>query len=368
MAQYSLFVSEFGDTEVTIQPSAGSYGGPQETVEVYSNSKLEDLVATPLYQNAVGLTLIQVSFTPQSYKFPVGCQSLKLDRCLVPGAFQFPQQLRYLMIKSMNLEFPLVCSPPIESISLENCLLLDIPVIPETVRSLQLNLMTIAGEFMDHLPALPNGLEILEAETNGLTVLPPLPPNLTTLSVSENLLTELPALPSTLRYLSAHTNRLTELPALPATLEHLNVHTNLLQSLPLPLPPKLRITEEGLMNNPWNRLFTWVFNRVIELYQKLGWGQSEYVQQQLRQELKVELEKANIRQKGRNVAAAKLLNTTVPGDPLGSIIGFLSGKSGTQKQQTLKLREELSRPYGGPGVGGRRTRSKGRKGKRSTKR
>jgi Leucine-rich repeat (LRR) protein len=233
-----------------------------------------------------------------------------------------------------------------------------------------MNLMTIAGDFMHQLPELPNGLLTLEAETNGLAALPPLPPNLTDLFVSENLLTELPPLPPTLTYLRAHTNRLTRLPPLPASLESLNVRRNSLESLPVPLPPNLRITEEGLMENPWNPLFAWFLNRFAELYHEMGWQQEAQVQQLIRQELNTEVQRlANLRQKGRNVSAAnQTLQGLIPRNVLGGIMGFLSGESGAPKVQTLKLREKATRPHRGPGVGGRRRTRKGRKAKRSSTR
>jgi hypothetical protein len=357
--QYVLYISDFSPTDVLIQPAIGAYGGPLETVEIMRGA-LEYLVTTDLYQNSVSLRLSQVVFTPETYQFPRECTSLELDRCIVPGPFPFPQGLQHLTITTMDLGFPLVIPPQTRTLILENCLLPDLPAIPETVQTLKMNLMTIAGDFMHQLPALPNGLVVLEAETNGLAALPPVPPGIIELNVAENLLTELPPLAPTLRYLRAHTNRLTRLPPLPASLEYLNVHTNLLESLPLPLPPNLRITEEGLMANPWNPLFEWFFNRFQELYQQLGWQQDAQIQQQIRQELNTEVQRlANLRQKGRNVSAAnQTLRGLVPRNVLGAVTRFLSGESGAPKAQTLKLREKATRPHSGPGVGGRRRKRK----------
>ena len=62
--------------------------------------------------------------------------------------------------------------------------------------------------------------------------------------------------------------------------------------------------------------------------------------------------------------------STLPGN-LSEVVGsYLSGETGTLQQQKLKLQEKLSRPIGGPGVGGRRKTRKGskRKLRKSSKR
>ena len=64
---------------------------------------------------------------------------------------------------------------------------------------------------------------------------------------------------------------------------------------------------------------------------------------------------------GRSVnPAPELLADEGPG-PGNYLASLITGLPGTQKQQALQLREKISRPLGGPGVGGRRTRRKARR-------
>lgn len=379
MAAYSVYTSEFGNTAVTVQLDTAFQ--PIETVQEMEMATIQRVVESPLYQNATNLVLNTITFTRDTFQFPANCISLELSECTIPGPLVLPQTLTHLRIDSMTLLFRLVLPPLLERLELNACILQELPDIPPSVESLALNLITIQGQqFMEHLPnPLPPNLHSLSAQTNGLVDLPPLPPTLVDLNVCENQLTALPPLPADLRYLNVHTNHLTVLPELPPQLEHLNVHTNNLTSLPQ-LPPRIRISAEHYMWNPWNAMYTRVFDKFNELYQELGWHQDAQIQQEIRTYIANEIRRAPILQQGRNLAAANALRGTIvhptganwyygqpttrltSAGPMANISKFLSGKNKTShRQQKLQLQEEASRPMQG---GRRKKHGKTRKQRR----
>jgi hypothetical protein len=72
--------------------------------------------------------------------------------------------------------------------------------------------------YLQALPELPEGLEVLRASNCGLTALPKLPQSLRYLYVNNNYLTELPALPPKLEILSIFNNCIEDLSGLPKTI------------------------------------------------------------------------------------------------------------------------------------------------------
>jgi len=365
MERYSVYSYEFGPTSLIIQPDRV----PEPRYEVFLESQgstLDQIISSPIYQNATGLELKSVSFSPDNYRFPPRCISLVISECNVPGPFVFPETITTLKLESMNLQFPLIFPPHLTHIELHMCILQELPTIPATVTHLTMNLMTIQGsEFMEHLPNLPPNLQVLTAQTNGLVDLPPLPPSLMELDVRENQLTQLPPLPPHIRYLNAHTNRLTQLPQLPDSLEYLNVYGNQLTRL-TSIPPRVRIMDEFFMNNPWNPMWARIFNKQYELYQQLGWREEAEIERQTREYIAYEQRRAPIAQRGRNLAAANALRGTIQhptganwyygqpttrltrAGPLANISKFLSGKNKTShRQQKVQLQEEASRPISG---------------------
>lgn len=364
MATYSLFMSEVSFEEVFVQPDG--QGHPPETYWELQGATIEQIVQHPRYLAAQYIELNQVSFTPTTYQFPPTARNLVLKYCNVPGPFVFPAGLQSLTIEGMNLGFPLILPPTLISLFLNICDLVEVPTLPNGLTQLQMDLMSLQGGFLTHLPnPLPPGLNVLSAATNGLEELPQLPDQLISLNVSENQLTRLPALPDGLSSLFAHTNRLTELPALPAGLYNLDIHQNQLRELPLPLPPNLQFRVAYLEGNPWSIPYVRLLERIPEIEAELGYGRNvqEETQRRIRQVLTTELRQANTRRRGRNVSAVQqtLAQTTLPSSGvLNTITSFLSGKTGSSKQQALKLREEATRPNGGPGAqgGGRKRKIK----------
>lgn len=95
----------------------------------------------------------------------------------------------------------------------------------------ELNILTVDGNRITRITALPPTLKRLSAGYNQLYSLPPLPDSLESLLVSNNLLPDLPPLPAGLRTLSVNNNRLTQLPILPTSLETLCANENQLTQL-----------------------------------------------------------------------------------------------------------------------------------------
>ncbi len=249
-------------------------------------------------------------------------------------------------------------------------------------------------------PRLPEGLKKLHIyESNSIELLPKLPSTLIELSINDSWITEftefpssltrlyisttwpftsLPLLPPGLKVFSCEYTDLSTLPPLPQSLEVVNCPNNNLQVIPR-LPNSLQS-----INFDYNPLYP-IF---LELYRSLRGNINE-----LKRQVNLIHDQLNdmshgTRARGRNLGTLQLLrpavNSNAPGatvEAMGipniqSTIGsFLSGRPGTLAKQRntllregpLRKRELLSRPYGAPGVGGRRKLRKTRKTRKSRK-
>ena len=320
--------------------------------------------------------------------------------------------VQILKIKNVNLSqlsVPLVFPTEALAIELKDCSLPVCPPLPKKL--LELRLDRNAG--ITELPELPPRLQKLFCRRTGLTHLPELPESLQVLGVNDCALQDTPArpaipnFPDSLYYIDITRNQVQRIPPLPRYLhtgvfshnqiseadfedvivegyERLRIFfdNNQFTQIPLPLPRNVGV--DTFANNPLNEPFAGLY----ATYTAAGWqGEAAFRQAmgQLAQQLEAQEE---AREAARNLAAAQALRapvehntganwyygpktTQVPTQgPLNVIASFLTGKSGTQKQQASQLREFVSRPLGAPGAQGgrRRTRRKGRKGKRSSTR
>jgi len=217
------------------------------------------------------------------------------------------------------------------------------------------------------LPLLPSKLKTLSCNNNVLVELPPLPRSLLSISCDVNQLTLLPELPINLRMLNCSQNPITRLPRLPESLEFLYISYTRIAVLPF-LPE--RIIDLHLNGNdtylqePYrsiiidNRGNIQLIIRMVNTYKKAiesGRNLSSMMQTVGRGELKGRLSRTRLK------ADASSMNRLNAG-PLSVIGSYLTGSSNSSiKTQRLLAREAASRPYGAPGVGGRRLKKLTRK-------
>ena len=118
-------------------------------------------------------------------------------------------------------------SSNLESFSCENCLLEELPDLPDTI-----GMLHIGHNKIKRLPKLPSQLYFFECNHCELEELPELPPKITHIYCHDNKLKSLPKLNDPLGHLCCQNNELTELPDLNDSLHTLFCGNNQLRVIP----------------------------------------------------------------------------------------------------------------------------------------
>ena len=126
----------------------------------------------------------------------------------------------------------------------------QIPVFPDTVKSIDLKLSVLLQNFtrvkkrvdpLQSFPAFLGTLLIESAEPEFITSLPPLPPTLQTLWIMDSGLTEVPPLPASLTEIIFSENNITTLPSVwPPNLTYMDFSRNQIREIPS-FPPRLTL-------------------------------------------------------------------------------------------------------------------------------
>jgi Leucine-rich repeat (LRR) protein len=203
----------------------------------------------------------------------------------------------------------------------------SIPPLPASLRKLN-----CSQNKLKSLPDLPPQLEELDCGDNNLTSLPPLPDTLIVLDCGDNPLKSVPKLPPNLKFFSAFNSRLTYIPEMPESLEHIH-----LEYIPLEEP-----------------FLTFRNNYYLD-------GRYDYANAFDNLKKVVNSYYANKRHETNLTTLTKTTQTVglpFPEDVEAHIGSFLTGETGTIKQQKIKLKEKLSRIPGAPGASRKRRKSR----------
>ncbi len=338
---------------------------------------------------------------------PASLQNLKCDGNLIKGFPRLPHGLIQLTCTENQLSVLTYLPPTLQRLICSKNQIKSIVILPN-----DLELLECDENLLRELPELPNRLERLYCGHNLLERLPALPASLTyQLYCDHNVLTELPEFPDGLMHISCAFNKLVTLPPLPNNLLALGCSNNLLELLP-ELPPSLNrilasknrikviprlpatINQVDFDDNPLHEPFFSLYQdykdaHIAWLAQNDNNNEDENpIQAFIRSinEVHDVLESRRTeKQMGRNLMGLTLSRPKVEGNApsatvqalgmanIQSVIGsMLSGQRGNVNQQLkrtrniqrLRLKEIRSRPFGAPGVGGRRRLKKTRKSRR----
>jgi len=203
----------------------------------------------------------------------------------------------------------------------------SIPRLPASLRKLN-----CSQNKLKSLPDLPPQLEELDCGDNNLTSLPPLPDTLIVLHCGDNPLKSVPKLPPNLKFFSAFNSRLTYIPEMPESLERIHLEYTPLEEPFLTFRNNYYLDKGYDWDNAFDNL-----KKVVNSYY------------------------ANKRHETNLMTLTETVGPSYAPDLEAHIGSFLSGKTGTIKQQKIKLKESLSRIPGAPGASRKRKARKLRK-------
>lgn len=224
----------------------------------------------------------------------------------------------------------------------------SLPQLPRTLKTIH-----CYGTNITSLPPLPAGLKKLFCSYTQITSLPQLPAGLEVLECSDTPLTSLPELPAGLQKLDCSKNRLTSLPELPAGLKELKCYDTQIRILP-ELPEGLEV------------LYVW--DTPLILKQNEGESIQDY-NIRWREWKKVN---QDITKRGEDLASVQIVTRdqgfrqfpeALSSDIMSQYITGTRKVPSLQDQRNLLEREQRvrlqeMRSRNGPGVGGRKRRTR----------
>jgi hypothetical protein len=252
----------------------------------------------------------------------ITCRSLIIQNIDGLVLDELPSELRWLQVEGCNLEVLPELPNTLEALKLKHNRIQRISRLPDSIRSL-----SFYNNQLTELPNIPQAAQNVSLANNQLTSLPELPENsrLVFLNCSNNPITKLPNMPESLRDLICDSTQLKTIPRLPNDHERTYFYNCPLEE------PFATLYKDNVKGEITNAQFA---ERIEQVYQEMAHRILEL----------------------RELISQQDINLNS-----GSVVAsFLTGQDHTSlRQQLAQLQSKFQ--------GGRRTRRKGRKQQKSTR-